>query len=381
MRRPLVLAVVAVAGLVPLFAAFQLAQGKGGASQSAMPQLIDEVRQALADGYYKSLPQSVLGLTSVEDMISALRDPYTAYLGADEYQLLQHETSSSYSGVGVGVLPSTRGLVVASLQPGGPATKAGIRVGDTIVAVNGQPVAGLSVATVLTRFTGPVGSPVRINLLRAGESLSFTAQRAVVHAPTVSSRLVSFTGRKWGVVHLSTFNFGATPVLAHEIRRLQSAGARGIVLDLRGNPGGLFTQAVSVASLFLNHGVIVSVIGLHHPLQVLRAHPGVITKLPIVVLVDRYSASSSEIVAAALGDNHRATIVGERTYGKALVQAVDPLANGDALELTVARYYTPLGADISSRGVVPQIHAVDNPSTQSDEALTAALRALARPKS
>ena len=184
-----------------------------------------------------------------------------------------------------------------------------------------------------------------------------------------------------GVVRLSTFNFGATPVLAHEVRRLQSSGARGFVLDLRGNPGGLFTQAVSVASLFLNHGVIVSVLGEHHPLQVLHARSGVVTKLPLVVLVDRYSASSSEIVAAALGDNHRATLVGERTFGKALVQAIDPLANGDALELTVARYYTPLGTDISSRGVIPQIHAVDDPRTQTDEALAAALRALNRPAS
>ncbi len=381
MRRPLVLAVVAVAGLVPLVAAFQLAQSNNTTNQSAVPQLIDEVRQALSDGYYRSLPQSVLGLTSVDDMISALRDPYTAYLGANEYKLLQHETASTYSGVGVGLLPSTRGLVVASLHAGGPASNAGIRVGDTIVAVNGQPVVGLSVAEAITHFSGPVGSRVHIELLRAGESLGFTVQRAVVHAPTVESRLVSFTGRRWGVVHLSTFNFGATPVVAHEIKRLQSAGARGIVLDLRGNPGGLFTQAVSVASLFLSHGVIVSVIGLHHPLQVLHAHPGVITKLPVVVLVDRYTASSAEIVAAALGENHRATVVGERTYGKALVQAVDPLANGDALELTVARYYTPLGEDISSRGVVPQIRAVNDPRTRTDEALTAALRALARPKS
>ncbi len=381
MRRPLVLAVVAVAGFVPLVAAFQLAQGSRGTNQAAVPQLIDEVRQALADGYYKSLPQSVLGLRSVDDMISALRDPYTAYLGADEYKLLQHETASSYSGIGVGMLPSSTGLVVASLHAGGPASNAGIRVGDRIVAINGRPVAHLSIASTITHFSGPVGSHVRIDLVRAGENLSFTVQRAVVHAPTVESRLVSFTGRKWGVVHLSTFNFGATPVLAHELRRLQSAGAGGIVLDLRGNPGGLFTQAVSVASLFLNHGVIVSVLGLHHPLEVLHARAGVITKLPLVVLVDRFTASSSEIVAAALRDNHRATLVGERTFGKALVQAVDVLGNGDALELTVAHYYTPLGADISSRGLIPQIHAVNDPSTPSDEALTAALRALARPKS
>jgi len=344
-----------------------------------MPLLIDQVRRALADGYYKSLPQSVLRMHSVGEMISALRDPYTAYLGASEYKLLEHETASSYSGIGVGLLPASKGLVVASLHPGGPASVAGIRVGDTIVSVDGRPVVHLGIAQALVRFNGPIGSHMRIDLLRAGDDMSFTVRRAVVHAPTVEARLVSFGGRKWGVLRLSTFNFGATPVLAHEVKRLQGAGARGLVLDLRGNPGGLFTQAVSVASLFLDHGIIVTLIGAHQPLEVLHAHPGAITKLPLAVLVDRYSASSSEIVAAALHDNHRATLVGQRTYGKALVQAVDPLANGDALELTVAHYYTPLGADISSRGVAPQIHAVDDPRTPGDEALAVALRALNRP--
>lgn len=381
MRRPLVLGVLAVALTVPLVAGFELAQGQRETNQAAMPLLIDQVREALAAGYYKSLPQSVLGLHSVGQMISALRDPYTAYLGASEYKLLEHETASSYSGIGIGVLPSSGGLVVASLHQGGPASNAGFRVGDTIVAVDGQHVAHLGTAQVLARFTGPVGSRVRIDLLRAGQSMQLTVTRAVVHAPTVVARLVSFGGQRFGVLHLSTFNLGAAPVLAHEVKRLQSAGAKGLVLDLRGNPGGLFQQAVSVSSLFLDHGIIVSVIGAHQPLRVIHARPGVITKLPLVVLVDRYTASSAEIVAAALSENHRAMLVGQRTYGKALVQALDPLANGDALELTVAHYYTPLGEDISSRGVVPQLHAVDDPGTHGDEALAVALNALGHPKS
>jgi carboxyl-terminal processing protease len=379
MRRPFVLGVLAVALTVPLIAGFELARGQRTTNQAAMPLLIDQVRAALADGYYKSLSQSVLGLHSVGEMITALRDPYTAYLGASQYKLLEHETSSSYSGIGVGLLPAAKGLAVASLHSGGPASDAGIRVGDTIVAVDGQRVAHLGIAQVIARFTGPVGSRVRIDLIRGSANMELLVTRAVVQAPTVVARLVSFGGSRWGVVHLSTFNFGATPVLAHEVKRLQAAEARGLVLDLRGNPGGLFTQAVSVSSLFLGHGIIVSMIGAHQPLRVLRARPGVITKLPLVVLVDRYTASSAEIVAAALSENHRATLVGQRTFGKALIQALDPLANGDALELTVAHYYTPLGEDISSRGVVPQIHAVDDPRTSGDEALAVALRALSRP--
>jgi carboxyl-terminal processing protease len=151
------------------------------------------------------------------------------------------------------------------------------------------------------------------------------------------------------------------------------------VLDLRQNPGGLLDEAVAVSSLFLARGVVVSLAGRHEPREVFRAVGGVATREPVVVLVDRFSASSAEIVAAALRDHHRATLVGERTFGKALVQSIDPLHNGAALELTIARYFTPSGSDISNVGVAPQIHAVDEERTPDDEALAAALRVLARP--
>ena len=158
-------------------------------------------------------------------------------------------------------------------------------------------------------------------------------------------------------------------MLGRELRELERAGAQGFVLDLRQNPGGLLDQAVAVSSLFLDRGVVVSLVGRHEPHEVFRAIGGVATRLPLVVLVDRYSASSAEIVAAALRDHHRAKVVGERTFGKALVQSIDPLDNGAALELTIARYYTPSGEDISNVGVAPQIHAVDDPRTPSDDAL------------
>jgi carboxyl-terminal processing protease len=162
---------------------------------------------------------------------------------------------------------------------------------------------------------------------------------------------------------------------------LERQGASGLVLDLRQNPGGLFDQAVAVSSLFLDRGIVVSLTGAHNPRQVYRAFPGLATHLPLVVLVDRMTASSAEIVAAALRDNERATIVGERTFGKALVQSIDPLDNGAALELTIARYTTPAGKNISGVGIVPAIHAVDNSLTVRDEALETALRVLARPTS
>ena len=193
--------------------------------------------------------------------------------------------------------------------------------------------------------------------------------------------MLSYAGQRWGDVRLSGFRIGAAVVLGREVRRLERQGAKGFVLDLRENPGGLLDQAVAVSSLFLDRGVVVSLAGRHEPREVLRAVGALATRLPLVVLVDRFSASSSEIVAAALRDHHRATIVGERTFGKALVQSIDPLHNGAALELTIARYYTPSGADISNVGVAPQIHAVDNERTRPDEALATALHVLARPAS
>jgi carboxyl-terminal processing protease len=153
------------------------------------------------------------------------------------------------------------------------------------------------------------------------------------------------------------------------------------VLDLRQNPGGMLHEAVAVSSLFLDRGIVVSLAGAHSPREVYRARGGAVTRLPLVVLVDRFSASSAEIVAAALQDNARATLVGERTFGKALVQSIDPLDNGAALEITVAHYTTPAGRDISGIGLNPPVHAVDNPRTARDEALETAFRVLARPTS
>jgi carboxyl-terminal processing protease len=197
----------------------------------------------------------------------------------------------------------------------------------------------------------------------------------------VQARLLSYAGKRWGVVHLSAFRVGAAVVLGRELRALDRLGAQGFVLDLRQNPGGLLDQAVAVSSLFLDRGVVVSLTGEHQPREVFRAIGGTVTHKPLVVLVDRYSASSAEIVAAALRDHHRAVLVGERTFGKALVQSIEPLQDGAALELTIARYTTPAGTNISGVGVKPQIYAVDDPRTRQDEALVAALRVLARPAS
>jgi len=380
MRRILILVGTGLLLGVPFFVGYRLSEQSRSTVPVALPSVVDEVRYALASHYYRPVPDSVLQLASVHDIISALKDPYTAYLAPPDYRLVRQETASTYSGIGISVLPSAIGYVVVSLRPG-PAERAGVRVGDTIVRIGGRPAKLLSMTKVASRILGPRGTIVRLGLTRGGHTLDLRVRRDTIHAPVVDARLLSYDGRRWGDLRLAAFRIGAAVVLNREVRRLERQGAQGFVLDLRQNPGGLLDQAVAVSSLFLKRGVVVSLVGRHEPREVYRAVGGVATRLPIVVLVDRFSASSSEIVAAALRDHRRAIVVGERTFGKALVQSIDPLDNGAALELTIARYYTPSGEDISNVGVVPQIHAVDDRRTPDDDALTTALRVLARPVS
>ncbi len=380
MRRALILLGCGLALAVPFAVGYHLSRENRATGPVALPSVVDEVREAIAARYYRAVPDDVLRLGSVHAMITALGDPYTSYLTPPAYRLVRQETASRYSGIGASVLPSRGALVVVGLRSG-PAMTAGVHVGDRIVSIGGRPTLRLGATEALARILGPRGSHVRLELMRGGRRLDLSIRRDVVQAPVVHARLLSYAGRRWGDIRLSAFRVGASIVVAREVRALDRAGVAGFVLDLRDNPGGLLDQAVAVSSLFLRPGVVVSLSGAHSPIEVFRTFGSFRTAKPLVVLVDRYSASSSEIVAAAMRDHHRAAIVGERTFGKALVQSLDPLDNGAALELTIARYYTPSGKDISSVGIPPDIHAVDDPRTAQDEALASALRVLARPTS
>jgi carboxyl-terminal processing protease len=322
------------------------------------------------------VPANVLNAPSVSAMLRALNDPYTDYLDATQFRLLSRETHSSYPGIGVSVLPTNAGLEIVATKRG-PAQRAGIRRGDVIVGINGKTAAGVTLNFAVSRILGPAGSTIALDIRRHDALLHFDVVRGTIAAPTVSTRLLQDGTLRIGYVKLDAFRLGATPVVGRALRKLQRQNAAGIVLDLRGNPGGVFDQAVGVSSLFLERGVIVTLVGIHSGRHVYTARGGG-TKLPVVVLVDHESASAAEIVAAALQDNRRAVIVGENTFGKALVQSIRPLGNGAALRLTTAHYVTPSGADISLRGVTPDMHAIDNPATRTDEALQAALNLFLR---
>ena len=379
MRR---LALVSAGALVA--GAFLLGYGLSRGDRAKAPvqvqPVVDEIREALAARYYRPVSPQVLRLASVGQMLSALGDPYTAYLPQDDYALLRRETSGSYAGIGVSVVAAPAGLLVVSTRPG-PARAAGLRPGDTIVRIGGSPAAKLGPVGALARISGTPGTTVRLEFVRHRRVHRLIVPRADVRAPNVTGRMLRYAGRRWGVLQVDTFASGTARLLRHQVQGLQRHGASGFVLDLRGNPGGILGEAVATASLFLHGGVVVVLRGAHTPEQTFRVRPGVVTRLPLVVLVDHGTASSAEVLAAALREHHRAEVVGVHTYGKALVQTVDPLGDGGALELTVAHYYTPDGNDLSGVGVQPDINAADRPGTSGDEGLEAALRTLAQPPS
>jgi carboxyl-terminal processing protease len=272
-----------------------------------------------------------------------------------------------------------RGLKVVSVFDGSPAKKAGLNKDDEITAVNGKSIAGEAADLATSRIKGPAGTTVRLTVDPAGKPKprTVTVQRARINVPVVRGRAFVRGGQKIGYVRLATFSSGAHGELRQAIDRQLKGGARGIVLDLRGNGGGLLEEGVLVASIFVDKGEIVSTKGRTKPERKLDARGGAIDpKIPVVVLVDDGTASASEIVTGALRDHHRATIVGTKTFGKGVVQEVEPLSNGGLLDITVANYYLPNGDNLTKNGIVPPIKALDKPKTRRDEALPVALEAL-----
>jgi carboxyl-terminal processing protease len=341
--------------------------------------LIDEVREELNASYYRWIHPDVLARPTVDGIIEGLEDPHTDVLTAAEFESLRDRTDGTYSGIGLTVGPATGGLVVTSAYPG-PAKSAGILPGDIIVRINGAVLADKPFESALTLIKGQPGTVVRLRVRRPPKKEAFDVEimRRQIAVPPISARLMRMKKQKVAYIRVFSFSADAAQQLTMTTSRLVAKGASGAIIDLRDNPGGLLSQAVDVASIFIADGIVCRTAGLHEEEHTYRVtgfptHP----KLPLVVLVNGGSASAAEIVAGALVDQDRATLVGQRTFGKASVQTVAPLTNGRALKLTTAKYVTPAGADITGEGLHPSVEAVDDPLTaERDEAIKIARRTI-----
>jgi carboxyl-terminal processing protease len=338
-----------------------------------------EVIHSIERNFYKRVDDEDLDDASLMGIVQALEDPFSHYLTPKEARAFNESVRGEFEGVGMNVEEDRRGLKVLRVFDGSPADRAGVKRGDFIVAVDGRSIAGVNSEVATARIKGPAGTAVELEVFTPGAEQTRTvrAERERIEIPVTTARLVEREGTKLGVAELLGFSSGAHGLLRRELDRLLERGAEGIVLDLRGNGGGLLSEAVLVASNFIEDGRIVSVRGRARPERVQEAEGDAIdADIPVVVLVDGGSASASEIVAGALRDRGRATVVGTRTFGKGLVQEVESLSNGGVLDLTVANYYLPSGKTIGRNGIPPQVRAEDDPDTERDEALPVALETL-----
>lgn len=317
-------------------------------------EVFANILDLLQKHYVDEISSGSLLLGAVNGMLGSL-DPHSSYLSPKEFKELQEDTSGSFSGVGLEVTVRDGMLTVVAPIAGTPADLQGIKAGDEIVKINGESVKDLSLKEATGLMRGKTGEKVILTVSRDGQNVDFTLIRALIPQHSVSAAELAP-----GFHHLRISNFqNATSA---DFKKALSAAAKkqpvkGLILDLRNNPGGLLDQAVKIADLFISHGLIVSTKGRDSEHDMLfEAHPATEKHaFPTVVLVNEGTASASEIVAGALQDHKRALIVGTKTFGKGSVQTVVPLPDGSGLRLTTARYYTPSGSSIQETGISPDL--------------------------
>ena len=359
-------------------------------SKTADERLVQTTLDLISKDYYRHVNTGKLLNTGLEAAVASLDDPYSHYYPPALYRSFQYETNPQVAGIGVEVAaePVHHGIEVEEVFQGSPAARAGIRQGDIITAVGSKSLAGKTVDAGSKLIRGKAGTAVRLTISRNGNTRSVTITRADVTVPVASSKLLHYKGEALGYLQFTQFTEGSAEELDLQVQKMLKAGAKGLILDLRDNPGGLLEQAVGVASLFIKSGTIVTTRGRSQPTTVYTALGDAIAPtIPMAVVVDRGTASSAEIVTGALKDHGRAKVVGTRTYGKGVFQELMPLQGGGALDLTVGEYFTPNGHNLAAggvaggvkegRGIKPNVYVYDNPAKPGTHALEVAEQTVA----
>ncbi len=318
-----------------------------------------EVFARIKGNYVEPIDDKALLENAIRGMLSGL-DPHSTYLVPDDYQELQAGTSGEFGGLGIEVGMEDGFVKVIAPIDDTPAQRAGVEAGDLVIRLDDTPVKGMSLADAVKVMRGEPGTDIVLTIVREGvdRPIRITITRDKIRVTSVRSRPLE---PGYGYVRISQFQLRTGESLREEVGKLREEagddGLKGVVLDLRNNPGGVLNAAVSVSDAFLDKGIIVYTDGRMDDAKLSFSAKGsdILDGIPLVVLVNAGSASASEIVAGALQDHRRAVIMGEKTFGKGSVQTILPLGNGSALKLTTARYYTPSGTSIQARGIVPDI--------------------------
>ena len=313
------------------------------------------IRKDLIGREYSSKEQAY---TALRGALKQLDDPYTRFMDPKQYESLTSQTSGELSGVGIRLEADikTKVLTVVEPLPNSPASTAGIRSGDRVLAIDGRSTQGMTVEEASGLIRGKEGTRITLEIGRGEKDLiKMPLVRAKIELQAVRYGSRQEGSSKVGYIRLNEFSSHAADQMRQAIKSLNKEKVDSFVLDLRGNPGGLLQASVEISRMWMDQGGIVKTVDRKGGAEEISANRTAITNLPLAVLVDKNSASSSEILTGALKDNNRATIVGTDTFGKALVQSVHPLSDGSGLAVTIAHYYTPNGTDISQKGITPDI--------------------------
>ena len=333
-------------------------------------QVETQIRTLINENYPETLDEVNFEEGRLRGYVAALEDPYTEYLSAADWAEFNEALNEQYVGIGIRFSNKVEGYLVEDVIPNSPAAQGGLEVGDFIYRIEGELASEIPFDEVAPKIKGPEGSRVNLTLLRGGEEIAVSLVRQAIAIEQLTWSVEGDTG----IITISSFGEGLDAKMNQAVRELTAAGVEQVILDLRSNGGGLLTGAIDIASYFLDPETVVLTERTSRETETYRSQEKAVSfarGTEVVVVVDRYSASASEIVAGALRDHLGARIVGEKTFGKGVVQRVYPLNNGARLKLTIAEWFTPAGTEIHEIGLLPDV-----PVTPEEDALEVAQETL-----
>lgn len=342
-----------------------------GVSTTSQHVLLTRVADYLLSNFYKPITEEQL----IKGMVNSLSDPYTVFMNPEETKLLQEEVKGEYAGIGVVIKfdENTKYPVISTVFKGSPAEKAGLLVGDMIVKVNDKSTYNLSLDEVAALVKGKIGTEVTLLIKRNNEEITFKIIREKINIPLVEKKY--YDNGKIGYVSIFMFSQGLGDEFNSVLNEFKKMGVSGIILDLRGNPGGLLDECEKVASEILPSGVLLYTKDRSGNLTPLT-FTGHKLNIPLVVLVDGGTASASEILTGAIKFYKVGTVIGEKTFGKGVIQQIFPLPYGNSIKITVEEYLLPNKESINKVGITPDIEIKDNPQSKEDEVLNEAIKIL-----